>query len=98
MQDSAGLIIDVEKARARLKELAKAQQGTFWLACEAAHKNRTPRDPDGLLRQPGQTAFTDESGEWLPGRRELITQLTQPDPNDELNYVVLDPMPVAEAA
>jgi hypothetical protein len=95
--------IDVEKARRRLKELATTSdsQGTFWLACEAAHKNRdTPRDPKGLLRGAGQFAFTGENGKWLEGCRELVIQLTAVDPVDDMNYIVLEPapMPVAEAA
>lgn len=92
----------VEAARARLRELAKSteHQSTFWLACEAAHRERdTPRDPDGVLRD-GRIAFTGENGKWLEGYRELVVMLTAVDPDDDMNYVVIDPapMPVAEAA
>lgn len=92
----------IEAARARLAWLAEHDQPAFWLACEAAHHDRSPRDPNGGLSDNRHLTFTNSKGDWKEGYRELVVMLTAVDPSDDMNYVVKDAQPVpvvaAEAA
>jgi hypothetical protein len=70
-----------------------------------AKVQRVPRDPEGLLSQDPFGPITHlSSGDWLPGRRELVELMLEPDPEDDVFFRLREqplarkPQEVAKAA
>lgn len=98
-------VADVWCVRRGLIALQKDHPKLFHRIGNWADMNRRPADTDNLLSGVQYGPLTHpQTGEWLPGRRELVVILLEPEPEDDVFYrlreqpLIVENKEIAEAA
>lgn len=80
-------IDDFQIVQRGLLALLNEYANMFHRTCNWAIAGRRPIDPAGRLSEERFGPLTDlNTGDWLPGRRELVCALVKTAPNEEVIY------------